>query len=398
MFSVQIDATQDITSQDQCAVVLRYVIDVIHERLLAVVNGEATTGEYFVQILKNVLEKLELDVSNCIGNATDGASNIQGHYRGFSALLSSHSPNHGHVWCYAHVLNLVLAETTGAVIASTSLFKLLNGIAVFIRESYKRMIIWVNENESSRHQSLSPIGETRWWAKDNASRKIFGNFGKPDNALYTDVLLTVAIIQKHENMKSDVRSKAKAYTESLLKYETILTAQIFLRIFEQTNPLSKYLQTKRIVATTKESLDKINRDFGGIKVVADNFVCWANEQLEDEENADLELEVQTELPLKIVRKKKTMPGENAYDERLNDAERAYEVEVYNPILDKVTQSFSDQFPSHGTLYNDLSILDPRNFDQLKNSNVEEYESLFKELSKPLLKFDSRATAENWKME
>ncbi|XP_064077653.1 uncharacterized protein LOC135195320 [Macrobrachium nipponense] len=326
MFSVQIDTIQDITSQDQCAVVLRYVTDVIHERLVAVVNCERTTGEYFVQILKNVLEKLELDVSNSSGKATNGASNMQGHYKGFSAFLSSHSPNQVHVWCYAHVLNLVLAETTGAVIASASLFNLLNDIAVFIREPDKRMIIWVNLNKTSRHQRLSPIGETRWWAKDNALKKLFGNFGKPDNARYTDVLLTLATIQEHETMEADVRSKVKAYIESLLKYETILTAQIFLRIFEPTTPLSKYLQTNRMiilsayrmVVTTEESLDKINRDFGGIKV--------ANEQLEDEENADLELEVQAELPLKRVRKRKTMPGEKAYDERLNDAERAYEVE------------------------------------------------------------------------
>ncbi|XP_066959233.1 zinc finger MYM-type protein 1-like [Macrobrachium rosenbergii] len=91
MFSAQIDTTQDLTSQDQCAVVLRYVTDVIHERLVAVVNCEATTGEYFVQILKNVLEKLKLYVSNCIGNATDGVSNMQGHF-GDSLLYCTFFP------------------------------------------------------------------------------------------------------------------------------------------------------------------------------------------------------------------------------------------------------------------------------------------------------------------
>ena len=73
-------------------------------------------------------------MSKCVGNSTDGVSNMQGQYRGFSALLSMHSPNQVHVWCYARVLNLVLANTTEVVLSSATLFSLLNDIAVFIRD------------------------------------------------------------------------------------------------------------------------------------------------------------------------------------------------------------------------------------------------------------------------
>ena len=102
MFSVQIDTTMDISCEDQCSVIIRYVTDVVHERLVAVVNCEASTGEYFVQLLKEVTEKLKLDIKKCIGNATDGAANMQAKYKGFSNLLNQHSPNQIHVWCYAH--------------------------------------------------------------------------------------------------------------------------------------------------------------------------------------------------------------------------------------------------------------------------------------------------------
>lgn len=142
MFSVQLDTTQDISTQDQCSVVLRYVTDVVHERLVAVVQCSASTGQAFVQLLTEVFQHLKLDGSMCIGNATDGASTMQGQYKGFSALLATQSPTHVHVWCYAHVLNLVLADTTQIVIESGSLFGLLNDTAVFIRESYQRMNLW----------------------------------------------------------------------------------------------------------------------------------------------------------------------------------------------------------------------------------------------------------------
>lgn len=107
MFSVQIDTTQDISGKDQCSVILRYVTDVVHERLVAVVSCEASSGRYFGQLVKEVIDTLQLDISNCIGNSTDGVANMQGQYNGFSALLSSHSPNQVHVWCYAHVLNII---------------------------------------------------------------------------------------------------------------------------------------------------------------------------------------------------------------------------------------------------------------------------------------------------
>ena len=236
---------------------------------------------------------------------------MQGQFRGFSALLSAHSPEQAHVWCYAHVLNLVLVDTTGLVVASASLFSLLNDIAVFIRKSYKRMNVWLKENQSGQHQRLAPIGETRWWAKDNSLRKVFGNFGKPDRALYVDILQTLATILEQVGVKPVVRVKARAYIESLLEYETILTSQIFLRIFEHTTPLSKYLQTSRMdilsayrmVTTTQKNLEGIKRDFEGIKVAADTFVQWANEKLQDENQLETELEVQSELPQKRVKKK-----------------------------------------------------------------------------------------------
>lgn len=79
MFSVQLDATQDITGHDQCSVIL-------HERLFAVVKRHASTRQDFVDSLSGVWERLKLDKAMCIGNATDGASNMKGHYKDCSSL------------------------------------------------------------------------------------------------------------------------------------------------------------------------------------------------------------------------------------------------------------------------------------------------------------------------
>ncbi|KAI2665801.1 Zinc finger MYM-type protein 1 [Labeo rohita] len=137
-----------------------------------------------------------------------------GQYKGFSTQMSKVSPNQVHVWCYAHVLNLVLADTTQTVIESGSLFTVLNDIAVFFRESHKRMNVWENESQGKHQKRLSPIRETRWWAKDNALRKVFGSFANPHNCLYVDIILALTAIQEDMTMKTTARIQARGFVES----------------------------------------------------------------------------------------------------------------------------------------------------------------------------------------
>ncbi|GLV31430.1 hypothetical protein CBL_07192 [Carabus blaptoides fortunei] len=181
IYSIQIDTTQDITIQDQCSIIVRYVGPSVQERLLSVVNSQLSTGQSFYELVKEVLEANNLDIHRCIGNSTDGAANMQGKYKGFSAWLAKEVPDQIHIWCYAHILNLVISDITQQNIAAASLFGLLNTIAVFIRESYQRMNVWDSISNDSKRRKLAPIGETRWWAKESALIKIFGNFGDPTN-------------------------------------------------------------------------------------------------------------------------------------------------------------------------------------------------------------------------
>ncbi|KAJ8375393.1 hypothetical protein SKAU_G00059730 [Synaphobranchus kaupii] len=400
MYSVQIDTTTDITSKDQCSIILRYVNDCVHERLIALVDCQSSTGQYFAEMLMQTFETLNIDKDKCIGNATDGAANMQGTYNGFATLLSqSGNSNQIHVWCYSHILNLVLSDTTGVVIESASLFSLLNDTAVFIRESYKRMNMWESTSkDNTRNKRLAPIGETRWWAKDAALRKVFGSFDKPESALYVDLILTLAKIEEQSNNKPAVRVKAKAYMDALLKHETILTAQLFMRIFQHTTPLSKYLQTDgmdmltahRLVIGTQEDLKTCERDFDAVKQAANHFVEWANEKLDD--NDDCEVQAQAALPQKRKRKKKTLPGESADDETFSDADTAFKVNVHNVIFDTITGSIHCRFLANGTLYSDFACLDPRHFPEIRSNGLDS--SSLGELSKRLITIDSRATIEN----
>jgi len=123
IFSVLLDTTQDISVMDQCSIFVRYVVDgMIHERLISVKSCIDSTGKGMMNLLKKAMDTVGLDITHCIGNATDGAANMRGAYNGFTSWLSEEAPGQVHVWCYSHVLNLVISDATKSPIAVANFF------------------------------------------------------------------------------------------------------------------------------------------------------------------------------------------------------------------------------------------------------------------------------------
>jgi len=111
----------------------------VDERLISLVNCTDTTSQGMCQLLKAVLKTNYINVKNCVTNATDGATNMQGEYNGFNAWLNETAPNQVHVWCYSHVLNLVMSDASKSPLPAATLFTLLNSLTIFFKELYKRM-------------------------------------------------------------------------------------------------------------------------------------------------------------------------------------------------------------------------------------------------------------------
>lgn len=91
---------------------------------------------------------------------------------------------------------------------SASLFSLFNDIAIFIRESHKRMSKW-EMNQEKHHRQLWPVGQTRWWTKDQALSKVFGSFGDPRGALFTDLHMTLDTTVEDSTQKANCEGQGK---------------------------------------------------------------------------------------------------------------------------------------------------------------------------------------------
>ncbi|KAL4096836.1 hypothetical protein QTP88_021719 [Uroleucon formosanum] len=185
------------------------------------------------------------------------------------------------------------------------------------------MDIWLEKCSNKR---LGTIGQTRWWAKDIALSKIFGHFNEQENSLYIELITTLEEIYTYSNIKSDIRYKSKGLLESLCKYETILTAQTFLRIFKYITHLSKYLQTRGL------DLLQAHR----MKIVFQKFVNV----------------------------KKSLFSYESEDEQSINLIYNYECNVYNSMIDTIINSLETRFEKHGQLCADFSCLDPQNFKEI----------------------------------
>lgn len=296
-YSILMDTTIDISGNDQCAFVVRFVHGrEVVERLLSLQCVTSTTAEALLASLSNTLQEVEISIENCVADAFDGASNMSGVYNGLTAKLSDIVPNHIHTWCYAHVLNLVLSDTAQILPSTISFFGLLQEAQVFLKESLKRQQKYKEENPAFK---LGAIGATRWRSRSDASVKIFGRIDnwisesqkeQSQPAKYMFYELTVALYKMSLSNEFNVkmRDDASGLLRKFLSFETIVTAVTFLQIFKVTTPLSDYLQTKnldyaqawRLVESAVSRLKAVREKFDETFLAAKKCVLKFTEKIE----------------------------------------------------------------------------------------------------------------------
>ncbi|XP_065210573.1 uncharacterized protein LOC135838749 [Planococcus citri] len=302
------------------------------------------------------MKEHNISMENCVADSFDGAANMSGQYQGVSAHLKSANPLHIHTWCQAHVLNLVMTESTSCTVPAISLFGLLQETCNFFRESYKRMLVFEGEDgndetsdaaeesesetsnsktskskksksKKSKSRKLKDIGKTRWSSKSDALTTVFGYYHQWDGTDGT-------------------------------KEETMM----YLSIFSITSPVSKYLQTanldyvqawRQVDAAIKE-LKKRQRMFSTVYEVAETFVT-ENQKMLDDKNIDLVFE--DELP----------------EKRNSDLQpkKYFEVNVYNTTFNTAINSITERFLPNKQLYGDLECFDPKRFEQIAKEGLPE---------------------------
>ena len=93
-FSLIVDECSDISHCEQMCVSIRWVDEnlLIHESPLELIHVPRTDSATLVACIKDSLVRFVLPLSQCKGQAYDGASNMSGHRKGVAATIQGEYP------------------------------------------------------------------------------------------------------------------------------------------------------------------------------------------------------------------------------------------------------------------------------------------------------------------
>lgn len=108
-----------------------------------------------------------------------------------------------------------------------------------------------------------------------------------NGTLFKNLFLVMKTIKDSVQNDSESKTKASGFIENFIKYETILTAMVFLKIFSIIGPLSKYLQIKNcdilqaynMIKKSEVQLQQV--EFSEIHEKTNIFIEYMNDKLDE---------------------------------------------------------------------------------------------------------------------
>ena len=109
-FSILIDESRDVSTKEQMAIVLRYMNEKgnVVESFLGVELVTSTTTSSLKGKIDAVLSRHGLSISKCRGQGYDGASNMNGEFKGLKTLILRENESTYYIHCFTHQFQLAL--------------------------------------------------------------------------------------------------------------------------------------------------------------------------------------------------------------------------------------------------------------------------------------------------
>lgn len=172
LLSVIIDTTTDVANIEQFSFIIRFVNvhGAIEERLVALKAAADGARKGLYEKFCEITEKHNIDwKKNLCAQAYDGAAAMQGTYSGLRTFIQRENSKVIYIWCFAHLLNLVVVDTCVSCSDTNNFFGHLQSVIEFMR-ARKRTAVFIEcqrdlypEERICRIKSFS---NTRWTTHD----------------------------------------------------------------------------------------------------------------------------------------------------------------------------------------------------------------------------------------
>ncbi|XP_020422138.1 uncharacterized protein LOC109949841 isoform X1 [Prunus persica] len=240
LFSILIDEFHDMSSQDQMAIVLRFV-DKGHviERYLGIVQATDDTAVSLKGAIDDFFSTHGLSMAKLRGQGYGGTSNMQGELNNLKMLIVKANECAFYVHCFAHDLHSTLIAMSKNHLEIVGLFswvaKVVNVVGEFVecrdtlREKHGVLVFEaLNTSEILSEQGLNEVS-----SKFKTLISLFTMFSS-----VIDVLEVIAEF----GLDSEQKSKARVLLGPLQSFGFIFSLHMMINILRITDGLSQALQ------------------------------------------------------------------------------------------------------------------------------------------------------------
>ena len=198
---------------------------------LQLINVPKTDSCTLTSCIKDCLIRFSLPISQCRGQAYDGASNMQGHISGVATQIQNTEPSAIRVHFLAHCTNLCL-QTMGSVIRDA--LDLVMEVSQLIRYSPKRSHLFKSlpSQLSPSAPGLKPLCPTRWTVRTGVIDSIIVNYG----------VLCDCLTEVNAEGRDEYVIRAGGILHLMEKFSTYYGLKLSHLIFSGAEQLSRVLQ------------------------------------------------------------------------------------------------------------------------------------------------------------
>ena len=239
-FTLIADEATDISNKEQMCVVIRWVDDMyeINEDPIGLIQLPKTDANTLTSALKDVLVRCILPLSQCRGQAYDGASAMSGRIKGVATQIKNEQPAALHVHCLAHCLNLCLQDATRICNCVRDTLELIMELVKLIKFSPKRSTLFqtLKSQMSPDTNDLRPLCPTRWTVRTGAIGAVLSNYST----------LCTVLEEVNSTGRDEYAVKAGGILRQMEKFSTYFGLKLCFLVFSSTEQLSCTLQQKDI--------------------------------------------------------------------------------------------------------------------------------------------------------
>ena len=342
-FSILADETQDVSNQEQMALVIRFVdekTDKVREEFIKFVRcDKGLSGEALSKLILDTIDSLGLSMTKCRGQGYDGAGSMVGCKKGTAARISNLYPKVIFIHCFSHRLNLSVMKIINVQVVR-DMFDNVRIISDFFNNSTKRYerFLEVIEKCMPADDALTKlinICRTRWVQRiEGLSR-----FKDAYKATFT-ALKTIGTNEQFHGTEWNAESRATATSLGLLmqKFEFIVALVVSHELIQYVHSLTVSLQSSTLaIVEAYQSVATVIETLEGLKVnIDDHHQRWYDEAVRLA--ATIDVKPSTKRTCFFQRNRDNTPADNTCEYY----RRSITIPVLNEMIEDLRRRFTPE--------------------------------------------------------